>query len=87
MKDTRGRLLRQCQKFRHIDIDVDVGGIAISLRLRCIVGDKLQVDRVDVKAVIFRLNETAPGILADDLSLVIRRVLLYLIIHCLLPFA
>ena len=67
MKTAVGGLLRQSQKLRHINIDMDIAGVPLRLWSGFVVGHKLQVDLVQVETVIFNLHEAISGIFADNL--------------------
>ena len=67
METAVGGLLRQDQKLRHINVDVDIAGVPLPCGSGLVVGHKLQVDLLQVEAVVFDLHKTVPGIFADDL--------------------
>ena len=74
-------LLGQGEKLRNIDIYVDVVCIPFTLRQSGIIADELQVDFIQVKAVVLDLHKTALGILTDDLTPVVLRYRLVVVFH------
>ena len=78
-------LLGQGEKLRNIDIYVDVVCIPFTLRQSGIIADELQVDFIQVKAVVLDLHKTALGILTDDLPPVVWGGCSVILLHAIPP--
>lgn len=68
---------RQHQGFCNADVNMDVVGIPLPGRTLLLVGHKLQMNLVQMEAVVLHLHEAVPGVLADDLIPVIGRRLFF----------
>ena len=77
MQAAVGRFLCQSEEIRNINIDMDVVGVPVTRRPSLIVGHKLQMDFVQVEAVVFHFHKAVAGVFTDDLILIIRCCLVF----------
>ena len=87
MQGTGRGLLGQGEEFWYVNVNIDIVRVTASLWLRSVIRHKLQMNFIQMKAVVLNLNETAFGIFPYNLNPVIcggRTVGLLHVIHPLL---